>query len=106
MAVHFDHQKPFDCSTNHKSEPVVIPNYITLSVIWQITSGTREKNKHKTHFFIHNESARVRGFMRKAKFIPRGITGNRYLGGGVNYCDHIFYGLGSIVDQGMFRNTT
>lgn len=79
--VYFDHWKPFDGSTIHKSEPVVIPDYITLSVIWHITSGAREKNKHEPHF-VHMERARVRGFLRKAKYIPRGIASSGYVWGG------------------------
>lgn len=54
--VYFDQRQPFDCSTTHKSEPVVIPDYITSSVIWQITSGTREKNKREPHFHSHGKS--------------------------------------------------
>lgn len=81
VTVYFDHWKPFDGSTIHKSEPVVIPDYITLSVIWHITSGAGEKNKHEPHF-VHMERARVRGFLRKTKHIPRGIAGSGYVWGG------------------------
>lgn len=60
-------------------------------MIWQITSGTGEKNKREPPppLHIHVARARVRGFTRKAKYIPRGIADNGYEGGGraggVNY---------------------
>lgn len=88
VTVSFDQQEPFFfgfCSNPDKSEPVVVPYYVTLSVIWQITSGTGEKNKRKRFFpplQIHMERARVRDFTRKAKYIPRGIADNGYGGGG------------------------
>lgn len=90
MTVCFDQREPFFfsvCSNPDKSELVVVPYYVTLSVIWQITSGTGEKNKRERFpplLHIHVERARVRGFTRKAKYIPRGIADNGYGGGGVN----------------------
>ena len=68
------------------------------------------RRTNTSHVFIHMERARVRGLVSEAKFIPRGIAGNGFDGGGVNCTviklTYIFHGLGSIVDQGMFRNTT
>lgn len=62
------------------------------------------------HISSHMERARVHGFMSDAKFIPRGVAGNAYDKGGVNCAvikiTYIFYGLGSTVDQGTFRNAT
>lgn len=83
VPVAFDQQEPllsfsfWFCLKADKSERVVVPYYVTLAVIWQITSGTGEKNKREPPpLHIHVARARVRGFTRKAKYIPRGIADN------------------------------